>query len=231
MFSIYGRAGKEFDGTLEELRRVLPQRVTQAVRGVRPIGQHGSDHQGVDQPVPAPQGPGAGGAAAAADVLHRSALAAYAQTEHPSMPRHPLSTVDAIMSRVVHTLPETATVEQGWDFLAERGIGQAPVVNAQGVLVGLFSRGELLSTQRLPKPHSHPLVWRAFMASALADVMWSPVPGVESHTDIRRVARVLLDTGLSGLPVVDPRGVVLGFVSRSDILHAVVADPPLDLWS
>jgi hypothetical protein len=32
------------------------------------------------------------------------------------------------------------------------------------------------------------------------------------------------------LPVADDEGRVTGFVSRSDILRAVVADPPLDLW-
>jgi CBS domain-containing protein len=42
---------------------------------------------------------------------------------------------------------------------------------------------------------------------------------------------VLLDTGLPGLPVVDDDGHVVGFISRTDILHAVVADPPLDLWT
>jgi CBS-domain-containing membrane protein len=42
---------------------------------------------------------------------------------------------------------------------------------------------------------------------------------------------VLLDTGLPGLPVVDDAGQVIGFVSRSDVLRAVVADPPLDLWT
>jgi CBS domain-containing protein len=31
--------------------------------------------------------------------------------------------------------------------------------------------------------------------------------------------------------VVDDGGRVTGFVSRTDILRAVVADPPLDLWS
>lgn len=229
MFSIYGRAGKTFDGTLDELRRVLPQRAMQGVRRVRPLGQQGSDHFGIDQDAR-----GSGDAphpASGSDMLHRSALHAYAHSGQASLARHPLSTVDAIMSRHVLTLPETATVEQGWDYLAQHGIGQAPVVNAQGVLVGLFSRAELLNTQRLPKPHSHPLVWRAFMASALVDAMWTPVPSVLPDTDIRRLARVLLDTGLPGLPVVDAQGVVLGFVSRSDILHAVVADPPLDLWT
>jgi CBS domain containing-hemolysin-like protein len=31
--------------------------------------------------------------------------------------------------------------------------------------------------------------------------------------------------------VVDEPGVVIAFVSRTDILRAVVADPPLDLWT
>jgi len=75
------------------------------------------------------------------------------------------------------------------------------------------------------------LVWRAFLAQSVQDVMWTPVPSVAADTDIRRLARVLLDTGLPGLPVVDEAGAVRGFVSRSDILRAVVADPPLDLWT
>ena len=60
--------------------------------------------------------------------------------------------------------------------------------------------------------------------------MWSPVPGVSPEAGIRRVAQVLLDTGLPGLAVVDEHGFVIGFVSRSDIIRAVISDPPLDLW-
>jgi CBS domain-containing protein len=40
----------------------------------------------------------------------------------------------------------------------------------------------------------------------------------------------LLDTGLSGLPVVDEAGNVRAFIARGDILRAVAHDPPLDLW-
>jgi len=62
------------------------------------------------------------------------------------------------------------------------------------------------------------------------EIMVTPVPSVAPDSDIRRVAQVLLDTGLPGLPVVDEAGGVAGFISRSDILRAVVTDPPLDLW-
>jgi CBS domain-containing protein len=87
-----------------------------------------------------------------------------------------------------------------------------------------------MAPERMPSPDSHVLVWRALLVQPVVDVMWTPVPSVSPDTDIRRVARVLLDTGLPGLPVVDEEGKVTGFVSRSDILRAVVADPPLDLW-
>ena len=73
--------------------------------------------------------------------------------------------------------------------------------------------------------------WRALQMQSVLEVMWTPVPSVAPDTDIRRLARVLLDTGLPGLPVVDDAGQVIGFVSRSDVLRAVVADPPLDLWT
>ena len=49
-------------------------------------------------------------------------------------------------------------------------------------------------------------------------------------TDIRRIARVMLERGVDGVPIVNDGGALLGFVSRSDILHAVVTDPPLSVW-
>jgi len=135
------------------------------------------------------------------------------------------------MSAQVTVLPVTADVRQGWQALLDAGVGQAPVVNAQGQLVGLLTRAELLKLDQLPTPDQAALVWRALLMQPLAEVMISPVPAVLPETDIRRVARVLLDSQLPGLPVVDADEKLLGFVSRSDILKAVVHDPPLDLWS
>ena len=68
------------------------------------------------------------------------------------------------------------------------------------------------------------------LALPVATVMWSPVPSTEPGTDLRRVAALLLDTGLPGVSVADSSGVMLGFVSRTDLLRALATDPPLDLW-
>jgi CBS domain-containing protein len=227
MFSVYGTTGQTFRGTLEELRTIGPASGLSRTRNIRPTGQDAKDRQPSNfadlMSAPSSEPP--------TDIAHRAALAAYSEVSKPEIPRQPLTKVDAIMSAKVLTVPDSANVEQAWNVLSEHGIGQAPVVSAEGVLVGLLSRADLMRPDRLPQPDSHPLVWQALLAQSVMDVMWTPVPSVAADTDIRRVARVLLDTGLPGLPVVDDAGKVVGFVSRSDILRAVVADPPLDLWT
>jgi CBS domain-containing protein len=49
-------------------------------------------------------------------------------------------------------------------------------------------------------------------------------------TDIRRIASVMLTHGVAGVPIVNQSSQLVGFISRSDILQAVVTDPPLSLW-
>ena len=50
------------------------------------------------------------------------------------------------------------------------------------------------------------------------DVMTNAVKTVRAETPLKDVARVLLDRGISGVPVVDAKGAVLGVVSEADFL-------------
>ena len=225
MFSIYGKAGRIFRGSLEELRKIRgPSPVTRG-RPVEAIGLDPLDHDRASQGIVETL------SSFVPDMLHRTGLAAYTDTRKIEMPRQPLTRVDAIMTSAVITLSDTLTVEDAWKSLAANGIGQAPVVDAAGVLVGLLSRGDLMQADRLPTADSDAEIWRSLLVQSVVDVMWTPVPSVAPETEIRQLARVLLDTGLPGLPVVNDPGQVIGFVSRADILRAVVADPPLDLWT
>lgn len=225
MFSVYSLAGKLFRGSLEQLRQVGGVSAVARNNAIQAVGRDGRDAQSVFP------GAFAGPAhSAPSDEAHRTALATYAQTQKVVLERQPLTRVDALMSRTVISIPHTATVLQAWQILASQGVGQAPVVNDAATLVGLLSRADLLRPDLLPGPDSNALVWRALLAQSVSDIMATPVPSVAPETDIRHVARVLLDTGLPGLPVVDEAGFLTGFVSRSDILRAVVTEPPLDIW-
>lgn len=221
MFAIYGTSGQMFRGPLEELRKVAPTLRVGRARAVS-AGASGSLDEAVP-PAPA--------LSVAASAPQRQALSEYASIQSPKPQRHPLTRVVDVMSPTVLTVPDTASVLDAWRTLADQGMGQAPVVNAQGQLVGLITRGELLSPEHLPGPDTHVLAWRALLMQPVTTLMVTPVPSAEPQTDLRRVAQLLLDLGLPGLPVVADDGVVSAFISRSDILRAVVHDPPLDLWS
>ena len=66
--------------------------------------------------------------------------------------------------------------------------------------------------------------------NALALARTTPVVSADPITDIRRIAWVMLEHQVDGVPIVNEMQVLVGFVSRSDILRAIITDPPLSLW-
>lgn len=226
MFSIYGINGPIFRGPMEELKRVSRTLGIARVRALEPVLDHmlDVDSQGAQ---PLAQHPIKGSGNAVVQQAHSE----YAKVQQPAPVRRPLRNVGDVMGTRVVSVPDTATLQVAWQTMADAGVGQAPVVDAQGHLVGLLTRAELLSLERLPSPDVPALAWRAWLMQPVSQAMLSPVPGVTPEIDIRRVAQVLLDTGFPGLPVVDAQDQLLGFISRTDILKAIVHDPPLDLWT
>ncbi len=97
-------------------------------------------------------------------------------------------------------------MEQAWQLLATKKIAQAPVLDAQGIVVGLLLRVRIWRRWRCcPSPArcARRLPWPSARS---ARCMITPVPAVAEDTDLRRVTHVPLETGLPGLPVTDDLG-------------------------
>jgi len=175
------------------------------------------------------EGEPVGGNAATGPDDHRyhQAAAAYAASVRAAPDRGPVYHAYQVMSRRVLTLATDTPVDAAWRALAGRGVGQAPVVNAQGRIVGLVSRAHLLHVLNEEDGRLSDI-----RARAVADVMDTPVVTVAPVADVRRIAEALLSYDLPALPVVDQdTGALVGIVSRSDILRCVVTEPPLTLWA
>ncbi|ANY61825.1 CBS domain-containing protein [Comamonas aquatica] len=221
MFYVFGIHGPMYQGGPDRLSQIA------AVRGVqRPSGLRASS-SGIESQEAQARNP---------DLLHhltaraQGAVSAYLGTEQgPKEERKRLYLVRDVMTRGAVTVTPELTVEQAWQVLASKKIAQAPVLDAQQRVVGLLLRADMAPLALLPEPGA----LRDAIALAkrpVTEAMLSPVPAVAEDTDLRRVAHVLLDTGLPGLPVTDDLGHLSGFISRTDILRAVASDPPLDLW-
>jgi CBS domain-containing protein len=226
MFFVFGPSGQMYRGGPENLAHISPVRRVSRPQALRTRGTETSPFVRDPAPPPAPA-PAPGGVT----LRGHDAVTAYVKTEQgPAQPRQPLSHVRDVMTANALNVRPDVVVNDAWHTLAEYGVAQAPVVDAQGRVIGLLLRADMAPLDLLPEP-GHIQQAIALARRRVADVMVSPVPTVSVDTDLRRVATVLLDTGLPGLPVTDDYGVPAGFISRTDILRAVAADPPLDLWS
>ncbi|MDT7836766.1 CBS domain-containing protein [Aquabacterium sp. OR-4] len=227
MFSIYGTTGRVFTGSLEQLRRVPG--VGQGLR-VAPVDDREITFVGAldDAGRPLEREPGGNGHGHGATAARRDAVAAAAAAYAPGgeVARHRITTVAELMSHEVLLLPADVPLRRAWQLLSARGVAQAPVRNAAGGLVGLARLADLA-----PPPLVDPSRLTAFWAQPVSARMRTPVPAVAAATDVRRLAQVLAATGLPGLPVVDEGGQVQGYIGRGDLMRALSADPPLDLWA
>lgn len=220
MFSVFGPTGRVFQGTLEQMRQVRPVHAADRTRAIEPTVRDGSDSAAREAVEFGSTG----------TLVHRSAIAAYTATQHTESHGWYDMAVADVMSRPVLTLPVDSSIYQAWQQLEHHGRGQAPVVNAGGILVGMLTRGGLANLARWPEPDAPTGDWQGWRARGVETVMVTPVPCVSPVADLRRAAGALLDSGLPGLPVVDEDGRVIGFVSRSDVLRAALRDAGLDIW-
>lgn len=222
MFSIYGPTGRVFQGTLEQMRQVHHVHAADRTRAIEPLLRDGRD-SALREAVEF-------GAPTSATVPQRTAIAAYATQQQPE--RHAWHALAAatVMRTPVLTVQVDSRLDAAWRQLVLQGRGQAPVVNAQGILVGMVTRAEFVPPAMWTASQDALQAWGDWQAQTIETVMLSPVPSVAPDADMRRVASALLDSGLPGLPVVTDEGHVRGFISRTDVLRIALKDAGLDVW-
>ena len=209
MFSIYATTGQVFNGTLEEMNRVHAISKTSPVRRIAGDGDE-----------------------SAAVVIHKQAsstnedaVRAYLAVLPHDIERGPLYHADQIMQHNVITVLAEHSVAWAWRTLHDHRIHQAPVLNDASKIVGIVSERDLLTAINIDSGQIVESLNRR-----VRDVMTTPVVTASPVTDIRRIASVMLENGVDGTPITNDSERLVGFVSRSDILRAVVTDPPLSLW-
>ena len=213
MFSLYGISGPIFQGTLENLSRLPPVTRSGPVVAARRVG---------DQLA---AGPEQLAITLAAGAPAKQAVEAYQAMLPQDLERGPLYHANQIMQPEVITVGADDDVAQAWRVLVGHQIHQAPVLDDGRRLVGIVSERNLLTTLNVDNGEV-----RDVLRKQVSDVMTTPVVAASPLTDIRRIARVMLERNVDGVPIVNDAGALLGFVSRSDILNAVVTDPPLSMW-
>lgn len=146
--------------------------------------------------------------------------------------------VKEVMTTDVVTFGPDEAVQNAYQRLMDRGVDGAPVVEADGTVVGMLGTDDLLVQETrlhyptvvslfgayLELPSSHRKFeqeLRKAVGAKVSDVMTKPAITCAPDDTLERAATLLHQHELSRLPVTSD-GKLVGIIARGDILRAIM---------
>jgi CBS domain-containing protein len=126
------------------------------------------------------------------------------------------------MTREVVTIRPDTTLPEAHRIMSDRNIRRLPVV-IDGFPVGMVTRGDVRGAE--PSQASSLSIWELnyLLASLKVDeIMSAEVVTISEEATIQDAAQMMLGKKISGLPVIDESGKVIGIITESDIFRLVV---------
>ncbi|MBN2078406.1 MAG: CBS domain-containing protein [Spirochaetes bacterium] len=209
MFHIFTLQGKRIDSQLEH----IPQNIK-----VDRIAKKERPRKTLDR-EPSGPGPGAGSG-------EGYAREAYRKAAEPEQAPVPVLHAGAIMSSPVITISPDLTASEAWEKFREAKVRHMPVISADGSMIGIVSDRDLLKRLIINEGRIEDA-----RSVTVKEIMAVEVIAAPPQTDIRRVARAMLENHVGTMPIVNEAGLPVGIVTRSDILHAIIHHPGFNFWA
>lgn len=153
------------------------------------------------------------GCIALASVLtYNMAMTTSFDTTPSSSPSNDETTAADIMTRNVTTVTEDMNVEDVLKILINKKITGLPVVDAKGKMVGIVSEYDLLK-QLSSKKRLSPSDFQGKMQFS------KTVAAITEDTPLQEIVRQFVDARYRRLPVIDNKGVLLGIITRRDLMR------------
>lgn len=131
-----------------------------------------------------------------------------------------------IMSSPVISLSPEMTVADGWRYFYKNNVRHMPVLSQDEQIIGIVSERDLLNRLMI----LNQAVERS-TNQTIAEVMARQVISASRETDIRRIARAMFESHIGTMPIVDDRKHLIGIITRSDILFALIHYGAMKMWA
>lgn len=135
---------------------------------------------------------------------------------------------EAMTTEVLTVTPDT-TLKEAAVLMARNGISGMPVVTADLHVLGVVSEADVLVKEATEHRSGGLFRWIldpdpmwATRADAITvgEAMSAPARTVSRTRSVADVAAIMLEEGINRLPVVDADGVLVGLISRGDLVRA-----------
>jgi len=118
------------------------------------------------------------------------------------------------------TLLDTDNLYMCWQTMEKSDLKQIPVVGHNGKIKGLATISNIAKAMVENLEDSHYIKHTSINEIAVHDIVTA-----EPISDIRRVAQVMVKYHLNTIPITKDDGIVIGMLSRADILKVVASQP------
>jgi CBS domain-containing protein len=145
--------------------------------------------------------------------------------------------VSEIMTREVATVRTDTPVTEVARMFREKAISGMPVVDDEGMVVGIITEVDLIA--RHARPHFPTYVafldsiiylestkryresMRRILATTAGELMTTPVHTVGPEMDVQDLAAFMVEQRVNPVPVVDDQEQLMGIVSHTDVLQMI----------
>jgi CBS-domain-containing membrane protein len=153
--------------------------------------------------------------------LKRATDLDYVRELHDSL-ENPERKVSEVMTREVVTVPPDMVLGRAARLMVEKHLKRLPVVDADGKLVGILGRLDVLNTiAAVHLPEWHPEARSAGAQATVGDVMTRDVPSVHESATVEEIFELLVSSSHKRVVVVDDKRHVVGIVADSDLISKV----------
>lgn len=121
-----------------------------------------------------------------------------------------------IMQKSLVQVAPGDSLRHAWALLKKGRFRHLPVVQEKRI-VGLISDRTLAAY----------LIEGGDAASKVEEVMSAPVLTAQPTTEISHIAKVFVEEGIGAMPIVEEDGILLGVLTRTDILRTLVKVTPI----
>lgn len=141
-----------------------------------------------------------------------------------------------IMTKDVITVHKDDVIESVIKLLLENNISGAPVVDDEGILLGIVSEGDLIYKSKkfhfplyftildsyifLEQPKMIEEQISKMTAYKVESMMSTVVHSVKQEDTVEEIATIMNEKGVNRVPVVDENKKVVGIVTRKDIIKS-----------
>jgi len=120
--------------------------------------------------------------------------------------------VESYMSRAPITIRDDTNYWKAFEIMQEKDLHHIPVVNENNKVVGILTRRDL----KIAAMHF------GEAQVEVSEVMHSPVVTIAPGELLAEAAKQMIDNRIGGLPVLDVNGQIVGILTETDLLRALI---------